>query len=63
MSHQIQHKQQERERLELEAIRRRETEAQQLQKRRQDERAARESLAMTVDLDTQRDSINYDADM
>ena len=63
MSQQIQHKQQERERLELEAIQRRETEAQQLQQRRLDERAARESLAMTVDLDTQRDSINYDADM
>lgn len=63
MSQQAQHKQQERGRLELEAIRRREAEAQQLQQRRLDERVARESLAMTVDLDSQRDSINFDADM
>lgn len=63
MSQQAQLKRHEKERLELESTKRREIEAQQLQQRRVDERVARENMAMTVDLDTQHGSINYDADM
>lgn len=56
-------KQKEKDELEMEETRLKELGALELQQRRLTERKAREDMVMTVDLDSQHDTLNFDGDM